>query len=496
MAGETAITLSRGQRELLEKLSEFFGERGIPAYATGGFLRDALLRRPVHDIDISIAADPLTAGPDLAAVLEGHFFPLHDEHQQARVALPSQALHIDLLPLRGTIEEDLRLRDYTIDGLAAPLSEAASGRVHLLDPDRGLDDLNSRTVRLVSEEALAADPLRLLRGVRLATELDFSFEPGTAALIKEQAAMISQAAAERQRDELMRALSAPKAARGLRLMDEVALLDRVLPEMAVTRGAEQPKEHYWDVLDHSFAAVEAMDALLAEEEPAGLWGDLWRELWSQLGWWAEARDYLREELSPGTSRTALLKLCAFLHDIGKPETRSFDETGRMRFFGHSGAGAQIAGRLMRRLRFSSREIGLVRSMIEAHLRPVQMAQQGPPSRRAIYRFFRDSGGAGIDTLLLSLADHLGTAGPRVSLDGFRRHVAVVNYILQKRSEEPRVISPPKLLRGDELMAELGIAPGRLVGELLEAIREAQAAGEIATREEALEFARRRMGIEP
>ena len=137
---------------------------------------------------------------------------------------------------------------------------------------------------------------------------------------------------------------------------------------------------------------------------------------------------------------------------------------------------------------------MVCAMIEAHLRPMQMAQSTPgePTRRAIYRFFRDTAEAGIDTLFLSLADHVGTVGPRLDMDGFRRHVALVNHILAKRFEDVEVVSPPRLLRGDELIAALGLSPGPVVGELLEVIREAQAAGEVVTRDQALALARARL----
>jgi len=198
------------------------------------------------------------------------------------------------------------------------------------------------------------------------------------------------------------------------------------------------------------------------------------------------------EFVPNTHRCSLTKLAGLLHDIGKAETKSFDDTGRIRFLGHANIGAQMATRVMQRLRFSGRETALVSAMIEAHMRPVQMAQQQAPSRKAVYRFFRDTGEAGIDTLFLSLADHLGTMGPRVRLDGWRRHVAVIDYVLRMRLKERVVIEPPKLVDGDDLMSALGIPPGPRVGELLELVREAQAAGEVSTREDAIALARREM----
>ena len=485
-------TLSAGPATagLLTELHDFFSSRGVEAYISGGFLRDALLGRESHDVDVSIAGDPLLLGRELADAFDGSYFPLAEEQHVARVMLPDASVHVDLMPLRAEIEADLLERDYTIDAMAAPLAEAVSGKVAVIDPAGGRDDLRRRLVRVVREGAFQHDALRTLRGVRLAAELDFTLEAGTAALIREYASRLPQVAVERQRDELMRILATPRAGQGLRLLDDLRLLERLLPELTETRGVEQPKEHYWDVFDHSLETVGNLDVLLAEEEPADRhWRPLWRELWRQLDWWEEARGYFREELLAERPRRAVLKLGGLLHDIAKPETKSFDDTGRMRFFGHTDMGADKASHILRRLRFSAREVALVRTMVKAHLRPVQMGQQGPPSRRALYRYFRDCGDAAVETLFLSLADHLGTVGPRVKASDWRQHVALVNYILTKRYQEEETIAPPKLLGGDELMAELNLSPGPLIGRLVETLREAQAAGEISTREEALALAR-------
>ncbi len=486
-----ALRLEPSLRELLAKIAAFFEARGLEAYATGGFLRDALLGLPTRDLDISISADPLELGPQLADAFEGDYFPLDEERGHARILLPAHDLRVDLLPLRGAIEDDLRGRDYTVNALAASLTDAAAaGPLGLIDPTGGLDDLRAGVIRLIREQALFNDPLRLLRGVRLAAQLDFRIEPATAELIHQHAALLRGVAVERQRDELMLVLSTRRAAKGLWLLDELGLLRQLLPELDVTRDVEQPKEHHWDVFGHSLAAVDALDTLLAEDEPvADPQRRQWRELWTQLAWWDGAREHLRSEVVAGVPRSAVLKLGALLHDIGKPETRSLEESGRIRFFGHADVGAEIAVRFMRRLRFSSAETSLVGAMIEAHLRPLLMAHTGTPTDRAIYRFFRDTGEAGIDTLFLSLADHLGTVGPRFDLEGWRRHVALMSYLLFKRFNKPEITSPPKLIDGDDLMAALGLSPGPQIGELLELVREAHAAGEVATKEEALELAK-------
>ena len=496
MAG-AALNLSPEARRLLADLAAFLGERGADAYVVGGCLRDALLGREGHDIDLAVDGDTLALGRELAVAWGGHFFPLDEDADLARVLLPERDAQIDLQPLRGTIEEDLRLRDFTIDAMAARLVEAASGKAAVIDPTGGQADLRRRLVRVVREDAFKHDPLRPLRGARLAVELGFSVEPGTADLIRDYAPQLPAVSAERQRDELMRIMATARAGEGMRLLDDLGLLEQLLPEVTETRGVEQPKEHYWDVFGHLLEAVRNLDILLGEDEPGDRhWRALWRELWDQLAWWEDARVYFREELLPGRPRSAVLKLAGLLHDISKPETKTFEESGRMRFFGHADVGARKCGHILRRLRFSAREVALVQTMVKAHLRPVQMGQQGPPTRRALYRYFRDCGDAAIPTLFLSLADHLGTVGPRVSAPGWREHVALVNYILTKRFQEEETISPPKLLDGDELMVELELSPGPMIGRLIETLREAQAAGEISTREEALALARTCLAGQP
>jgi poly(A) polymerase len=478
-------------RSLLSELIAFFSLRRVEAYATGGFLRDALLGIEMHDLDISVTGDPLELAPELADIFNGHYFALDEERCMVRIRIPAHDLHLDLLPYEGRIEDDLMTRDFTVDAMAAPLEEVAAGSVMVIDPTVGLTDLFDHTIRLVSEEALTQDPLRLLRGVRLASLLAFNIEPLTAEMIRRHAPLIESVAAERQRDELVQTLRTPRAAMGVRLMDDLGLLNRVLPELELARGIEQPKEHYFDVFEHSLSVLEALDMMFDVQEPQNEPAkSLWMELWGRLEWWTEGRDFFGREFVANTHRCSLVKLAGLLHDAGKPKTKSFEAGGRMRFLGHAEAGAEIAAEAMQRLRFSGREIGLVSAIIEAHLRPLQMAQSGAPTRRAIYRFFRDTGEAGIDTLFLSLADHIGTEGPRVTLDGWRPHVALVDHVLRTRLREEEVISPPKLVDGDDLMAELGLSPGPELGAVLEAVREAQAAGEVSSREEAVALARR------
>ncbi len=233
----------------------------------------------------------------------------------------------------------------------------------------------------------------------------------------------------------------------------------------------QPKEHFWDVFDHSLETVAGVERLLREQD-----NDKQAELIALVPWSPEMARHFAQESAGGRTRRALLKLAALLHDIGKPATKTIEQSGRMRFLGHAKEGSAMAVQIMERLRFSNREIKMVQLMIEHHLRPGFLLSEDMPSRRAIYKYFRDTGDVGIDTLFLGLADHLAARGPTLDLDQWRKHAEVTQYILSKWFEEKATVMPPKLIDGHILIEKLGLSPGPQIGQLLEMVREAQAGG--------------------
>jgi poly(A) polymerase len=163
--------------------------------------------------------------------------------------------------------------------------------------------------------------------------------------------------------------------------------------------------------------------------------------------------------------------------------------GRVRFFGHTSCGAALTAKILKRLRFSRRQINLVSSIVNAHLRPVQIcAPDELPSERSIYRYFHDCGDAAIETLFFSLADHLATRGPELDVNNWQRHARIVEYILNQHNKQQERVGPAKLISGDDIMKHCGIKPGPTVGRILEGVREAQASGDISSPEEALVLA--------
>jgi putative nucleotidyltransferase with HDIG domain len=472
---------------LLDALAPLARAAGIDAYVVGGTVRDVLLRRPCHDLDLAVSGDALAWSRGVAASLGGHFVLLDDEHAVARIVLPAPrsdaVAHIDVAALHGSLDADLLRRDFTVDAMAAPL-----GAGDVIDPCGGLADIDARLVRMTAPAVLDDDPLRLLRGARIAAELGFAVEATTAGAIRARAPRVNEAAAERRRDELARIFATDDAYGAVRLLDSLGLLDALLPEVGAGRGVGQ-SWHAYDVFEHSLRAVEATDVLLAPSRPAqdGAW--MWEALWRIFGWCEDGlRAYLAEEPSEGRSRASLLKIAALLHDVAKPQTRSVDPGGRTRFFGHADAGAAVARAIMRRLRFSSREAAFVALLVEEHLRPVQLAQVGEaPTRRALYHFHRDLGDAASAVLLLALADAAAARGPEMTSEGWTAQAMYMNSVLVRSREEEGILAPPRLLSGHDIMSALGIEAGPKVGRLLEALREAQAVGEVRDRDEALAF---------
>ncbi|MCL0075664.1 HD domain-containing protein [Dehalococcoidia bacterium] len=490
MQSNTGIFAGAGAAAILARLRAFLSPQEIGCHLVGGYIRDSLLGRASHDIDLTVAGDAVGLARQVADAFDAKFVLLDEIHQVARVVLlrHEERWYLDFATTRGTIEEDLAKRDFTIDAIAMELDhlEAGWNPVQLIDPLDGLADLERRLIRIAGNSAFIDDPARLLRAFRLAAELDFSIDTETEAIIERDRELIKGVSGERVGDELGRIMETGRAAGSLRYLDQLGLLDLILPELAASKGVEQPKEHYWNVFDHSMEAVAAVERLLVALTREG-------DLLDSLTFSLDLADHFGQEVAGGRTRRGLIKLAALLHDVAKPQTKRIDENGRMRFLGHSQQGASTTDSIMERLRFSSRERRMVTRMIDQHLRPGHLSNGDEmPTRRAIYRYFRDTADVGIDTLFLSLADHLVTRGPALEMEGWQKHVEVTRYMLARWFEEETTLSPPRLINGHDLIDQFGLAPGPRIGVILETVREAQASGEIATKEEALDFVRKEL----
>lgn len=414
----------------------------------GGAVRDVLLRRTPVDVDW-LVADPEAAARVLAARVDGALVALDPERGHWRVVMGGATWDLSA-PLRGELDADLRRRDVTVNALAW-----RPGTTELVDPTGGLADLRARRVHTVSDAALRDDPLRAWRVVRIAAQLGFRVTRRARAQVRDAASALAAGAwpwpaPERVGAELDAVVATAVAGRAVRALDDVGLLVLDLPELVAGRGVPQGPLHHLDVLDHQLEALQRLVDAFPEADLALRWATL-------------------------------------LHDVGKPPTREPGSVTadalklRDRFHGHDAVGARLAGAALERLRRPRARATRVAALVGAHMRPL------PGDERAARRFVHRLRPLLPDLLRLMVADReaaRGRAASAAGRHGYRERIGRVLAVL----DEPPPAAP--LLDGYDLMATLGLPPGPRVGELLAAVAEARAVGEVDDRDGALAYAER------
>jgi tRNA nucleotidyltransferase/poly(A) polymerase len=447
-------------------------------YLVGGTVRDLLIGgKTLKDIDLAMPAGAELVARQFADAIEGSFFYLDEERKITRVVkhLDQDLMQFDFTNFDGSdLTTDLERRDFTINAVAYDLRSylKADADKGLIDPCRGREDIKRGLIRVNSPAVLDADPLRLLRAVRFAATLGFAIEEGTAVHIRGRARRIAEPSPERLREELFLILSEPGATDHLLLLDSLGLLAVLFPELEPLRGFAPGRYHVHDVLTHSLKTAGYVDRIierLPEVTPVHA---------------AAVHDHLHERLERGVSRIAALRFACLLHDTAKPETFT-DRDGHIRFHGHDNIGAEKALFSCRRFRLSRSAESLVSRVIKFHMRLFNLSSPGGPSKNAMYRYCRDLGDALPESLLLSQADALATYEimPREKFtDTEKPMAAVLDYYYSKflkADEKP-------LVNGSDLIRQ-GLQPGPRFREILEAVKERQAAGELNSRQEALAY---------
>ncbi len=482
---------------LLDSIRKAFPEAEL--YLVGGAVRDALLDRVSHDLDFAIPKDAIQIARRVANVLHADFYILDESFDTARVILSADNGTRDILDFaafRGSnLDSDLRGRDFTINAIAYDLRNQA-----ILDPIGGASDLRAKLIRACSESSLKDDPIRILRAVRQATAFDFKIEAETRNAMKKAAPLLPNISPERQRDELFKILEGPRPDSSLRALEMLGVFPYLLPELTAMKGVEQSTPHVHDVWEHTLSVMQNLEGILASlaiGPEAEKTNDLFTSLLTlRLGRYREQfAAHFNQTLNTDRSLRALLFFAALYHDVSKPTTRSAEETGRIRFFGHDESGAKVAVERAHALNLSNDEIERLKIIIENHMRfhfftSRMEGEKKEPSRKAIYRFFRDAGEGGVDLVLLGLADLRGTRAHTLTQENWTAALEVANCLLENYWEKPQeTVAPPRLINGLDVMNEHQLEAGPLIGQLLEAIREAQATGKVSTREEALAFGR-------
>ena len=442
-------------------------------WVVGGGLRDALLERPVADVDLALDGDAREAARLLAKAHHAARFPLSDAFGAWRVHGGDLPYTVDITPLQGgSLDADLAKRDLTVNALALPLDGG-----ELVDRHGGVADLHSRVLRMVGPTVLRDDPVRLVRVARLACQLGFTVDPATRLRARMDAGEVLRSAPERVAEELRRIARLADAWRGLETLDDLGVLGVLIPELEEGRGLEQTPYHHRDVLGHTLEVVRRVCEIRADAS------DTFRSSGPRI---VAALD---APLADGLTRGEALVFAALFHDMAKAATYAVTPEGRATFFHHDRRGAEMAAEWCIRYRTSTRFREVVTLCVRRHLALGFCVHRQPLSLRQIDRYLRSTAPAEVELMVLSVADRLATNGPRTTPPQIERHLAVAREIAMWHFTllDRGPIRP--LLNGAQLADLVGRAPGRWTADLVEALREEQVVGLVRTVPQAERFAR-------
>lgn len=417
-----------------DDLARRFEEAGFSLALVGGSVRDALLGRLGNDLDFTTDARP----EDVLRVVR----PWADAVWEVGIAFGTvgaqkQGYQIEITTYRSeaydrtsrkpevsygdSIEEDLVRRDFTVNAMAVSLPEK-----EFVDPHGGLEDLAARVLRTpgTPEESFSDDPLRMMRAARFAAQLDFEVAPEVVSAMTEMAGRIEIVSAERVRDELNKLVLSANPRKGLTLLVEMGLADRVLPELPALRLERDEHHRHKDVYDHSLIVLEQAIAL--------------------------------EKDGPDLT----LRLAALLHDIGKPRTRRFEKDGRVSFHHHEVVGAKMTKKRMTALKYSNELIRDVSQLVELHLR-FHGYGTGEWTDSAVRRYVRDAGPL-LDRLHKLTRSDCTTRNKRKAAALSRAYDGLEERIAQLQEQEELDSIRPDL-DGNQIMGILGVGPGPVIG---------------------------------
>ena len=461
------LTLNPNQESLLQTVRDALSP-GQVCYLVGGAVRDYLLGRPLHDLDFALPEDPTRLAKRVANRLNVGYFVLDDQRHTARVVYKTPDGHpfpLDFVQFTGnSLEEDLGNRDFTLNAMALSVDDLNT----VIDPLQGQADLEQGLLRPCSLHALVDDPVRILRAVRLAKQFSLAYAPGLSELAQAAALNLPNTSAERQRDELFRILEGPEPADGIADAARFGAFWEMIP------APDVPDEEN-NSLDQILPVMTAFKSILKVVGPSG-------------------ESALSSELSPlgiltGEIGSYQKQVNAYFSD----EITRGRTTSNLTMFGLLLVGGQVsegeqAREIARSYQLSNAEAEWVEILVSEYQAVEDLAKKATvPSRKEIYRFFSKTDKTGVAIALLHLGKVLAAPG-RLTDSDWRRQIAIVDSLLDawwfKREE---VIAPRPFLNGNEIQREFDLSPGVLIGDMLTALKEAQASGEVTNKEDAREF---------
>lgn len=482
-------------RSLIKQIKDWSGGQAH-IYLVGGAIRDAISRRSIKDLDFVVPGETKSIVSRLRKRFDAQAFVLDDERQTARIILKQDGelqMMLDFVRMNAKgLQEDLAERDYTINAIALDLQHPEEW----IDPCHGVSDLAQGVLRCCSPKSIILDPLRILRGVRLALDYDLKIEDASINLMRDSASDLQHISRERVRDELFKILQGTEPIRGVRLVDEIGCFFVIFPELSDLQTIPAHPPHVHPLWEHTLHTADYLariiDLIQGQQEEEGTFPEHLIMAFDALTPSLEAlRDHFSDKFPENRSRRGLLLLAALYHDAGKPESLTFGDDRRAHFYGHENPGSILMDQGAKKLALSHAENVFLTTLVKNHMRVHLLAMEKDEiSDKAIHRFFRDCGDTGIDICLLSVADLLATYDHLLPNTQFFNEIEIVKRLLHVRFNQANtVIKPPILLDGNDVKAIFSIEPGPMIKDLLTALHEAQAAQEVSTRDEAIRLLR-------
>jgi poly(A) polymerase len=465
---------------LLQALEEAAGRDGIGLHVVGGTVRDMLLAKHPGDLDIALVKGAIPFVHTVISILGGGSFVDLSGPDDEGARLVWQGTQVDVADYRkdaSTIEEDLQLRDFTINSMAIPF-ETLSGtgaEPFLLDPAGGSADLRDGVLRHLPS-SFADDPVRMVRGFRFQATMGFSMDRATVFAVKKSCSLIGRVAPERIRYELELIFASCRTTAAVKKMHDAGLLKELLPELYRGRGVAQPRFHHLDVFDHNIFTLEMMEELINSP------GKYFPEGEEKI------KEYLRDKrVIRG------LKWAALLHDIGKPETRgeSEKEKGRVTYYGHDEAGKKLFSDFANRMRWSGKETDFVASLISMHMHPFHLcnnARTGGVTKRAALKLCKRARDRLPALFLLAMADSLAGQGEEKPVEMEQEIATLFEEVLKVYGESIKpVLKGKRLLSGSDLIEQFGLVPGPFFSTILDGLELAMVEGVVKDRDSAVDW---------
>lgn len=439
----------------------------IEVYCVGGVLRDLFLKKENFDKDLIVkGTDAEDYSKMLAEKLDATFIPLDEVNKIYRLVLKDKKNYIDITNvLNDSIEQDLKRRDFTINSVAVNLKT-----FEIIDINNGIKDLKNKKIRMIEEKNFKEDPLRLLRAYRFQASTGFDIESKTKHTINKYISLINNPAKERINYELMKLFSGEYTVKALLNMEKSGILYEILPIYLDVKKVPPNTHHHLDLLHHLIETVNQIQNFYKISKP-------------------EIKAHLDRIDFGGYSRLAHLKLAGFMHDIGKYSCWTIEEdTGRHRFIKHDDIGAKIAVPILKKLKFSKKQIEYITKMIKHHIYPSHVISSKIVTDKIKMRYIRKMEDDVIDNIILAMSDRLSARGKAVTDEMVKNNITGLTNLLNYYIEIRDTLEPlPKLLTGEEIMEILNIKPSKQLGEIIKALEEAQLSGDVNDKLSAINF---------